>query len=168
MEPTSKQQDWLDQVQAGQLTPEVVDQLRRELRARPAEAARLEDELSLNAALGSLPPAPVSSNFVARVMAEIEREQISATRRSVPWWTRAVRIRILGTATAAALFAMALGGWWQTRLHHRQALAASVSAVSGAAAVPGVEWLQDFDAIQLLRTSAQPSDVELIAALATP
>jgi hypothetical protein len=62
---------------------------------------------------------------------------------------------------------LALGviGWWQLQGVARARLAASVAEVSRAAAVPGVEVLQDFDAIRSFQTTAQPGDVALLAAL---
>ncbi len=60
---------------------------------------------------------------------------------------------------------MAIAGWWQFRAHQRTSLAINLASVSQAAGMPGVESLQDFDAVQLLRTTAQPGDLELLAVL---
>ena len=55
--------------------------------------------------------------------------------------------------------------WWQFQLYQRGTLANQVSEVSQLAAVPGVETLRDFEAIQLLRIASQPDDLKLVAAL---
>jgi len=168
MEPTSENSDWLDQVQTGWVSSEVASRLRRELCQRPRELSRLEDELALNGLLEQLPDAVVPSNLASRVLDEIRRHEANAERsaRGTQRWFNVTRI--FHPAIITMLVAFALGGWWQFRMRDRQNLADSVTVVSRTVAVPGVEYLQDFDAIQLLRTPSQPGDLELIAALATP
>jgi anti-sigma factor RsiW len=166
MKPAPENSDWLDPVAIGALDAEALSQLRERLAKSPKELARLEQELELNRLLQDLPDAPLSNNFTSQVMGEISRlEATQARRRSA--WSAPLRW-MFRPALVTAVTALALTGWWQFRLHERSNLAASVQAVSRAAAVPGVEVFQDFDAIQLLRTSPQPGDVELIAALDTP
>ncbi len=166
MKPVPENSDWLDPVAIGALDAEALSQLRARLAHSPREKARLEEELALNGLLQDLPDAPLSNNFTSQVMGEISRlEATQARRRSA--WVAPLRW-IFRPALVTAVAALALTGWWQFRLQERSSLAQSVQAVSRAAAVPGVEVFQDFDAIQLLRTSSQPGDVELIAALANP
>lgn len=166
MKPAPENSDWLDPVAIGALDAEALSQLRARLASSPQEKAHLEQEVALNGLLQDLPDAPLSSNFTSQVMGEITRLEAKQARRRSAWgapfrW-------IFRPAMVTAVAAVALTGWWQFRLHERSNLAQSVQAVSRAAAVPGVEVFQDFDAIQLLRTSSQPGDVELIAALANP
>lgn len=166
MKPAPENSDWLDPVAIGALDAEALSRLRARLADSPREKARLEQEIELNQLLQDLPNAPISSNFTSQVMGEISRLEAAEARRRSAW---AAPLRwIFRPALVTAVAALALTGWWQFRLHQRSNLAESVQAVSRAAAVPGVEVFQDFDAIQLLRTSSQPGDVELIAALANP
>lgn len=166
MKPAPENSDWLDPVAIGALDAEGLSQLRTRLAHSPREKARLEQEIELNRLLQDLPDAPLSSNFTSQVMGEINRLETSEARRRMAW-TAPLRW-VFRPALMTAVAALALTGWWQFRLHQRSNLAESVQAVSRATAVPGVEVFQDFDAIQLLRTSSQPGDVELIAALANP
>lgn len=168
MTPEPENSDWLDEVQSGRVSRQRAVQLRAEVRKHPKEAARLEEELALNAVLARLPDVPAPSNLAARVLEEIGREEAQFLRPSRRWgaWWRGWGL--LRPMAVTATLALALSGWWQFRLHERRTLAESVSEVSLAAAVPGVDALEDLQAIQLLRTSAQPGDLELIAALATP
>lgn len=164
MNPVPESEDWLEAIQARRLSPEAVERLRRELARRPRERSRLEEELALNQALDSLPPVPVASNFLAQVEARIAREDRAASRSGTLWdWFTG--LRLVRPLAAVAVVALALGGWWQFRAQQRSSLATSIAAVSQTAGVPGVESLRDFDAVQLLRTSALPGDVELLAAL---
>lgn len=166
MKPAPENSDWLDPVAIGALDADALSQLRARLAQSPKEKARLEQELELNRLLQDLPDAPLSSNFASQVMGEISRLEAAQARQPSAW---SAPLRwIFRPALVTAVTALALTGWWQFRLQQRSNLAASVQAVSRAAAVPGVEVFQDFDAIQLLRTSSQPGDVELIAALDTP
>jgi hypothetical protein len=166
MNPVPENSDWLDPLAIGALDAEALSQLRARLAHSPQERARLEQELALNGLLQDLPAVPLSSNFSTRVMGEISRLEAAQARRRTDWGTpfRWIFRPAMGTAVAA----LALTGWWQFRLHERSTLAQNVQAVSRAAAVPGVEVFEDFEAIQLLRTSSQPGDVELIATLANP
>src|SRR3954469_6162170 len=68
------------------LTPEEQASLRAWLAAHPDAARDWEQDHRLTAILAGLPPAPVSSNFTARVLQAIDRDTAaSARRRPVPW-----------------------------------------------------------------------------------
>ncbi len=168
MTPEPENSDWLEEVQSGRVSRERAVQLRRELQKHPREAARLEEELALNTVLARLPEVPVPTNLATRVLEEIRQDEAQFLRKSRRWTTWWRGLGLLRPVAVTAVVALALTGWWQFRLHERRVLAESVSEVSLAAAVPGIDTLEDFQAIQLLRTSAQPGDLELIAALATP
>lgn len=165
MNPAPESEDWLDAVQSRRLTPEALERLRRQLATRPRELSRLDDELALNRMLDAPPIPPVSSNFLSRVEARIEAEERAA--RTSAWfsWNRLGGLRWLRPLAFAAVALVAAGAWWQVRIQQRASLATSITAVSRAASMPGVESLRDFDAVQLLLTTAQPGDVELLAAL---
>lgn len=165
MNPAPENNDWLDDVEGRRLTAEERSALRRELAGRPRELARLDEELALNGLLDARPVSRAASNFTARVMSEIAADTARAGRsRAHRWpWFRLPRLMLAATAATAAV-ALVLGAW-QLQRHHRAQLAVSVSEVSLAAAVPGVEVLQDFEAIRSFRTAAQPGDVALLAAL---
>ncbi|MFO1458017.1 MAG: hypothetical protein U1G08_01310 [Verrucomicrobiota bacterium] len=165
MNPSPDSEDWLDNVQGRRLSPEAAERLRRELASRPRERQRLEEELALNRVLDSLPCPEVSTNFLAQVEAQIVRSEAGKSReRSGPWqWFGAFHWIRPWATVAVALVAVA--GWWQIRVHERSSLAGNLAAVSRVAGMPGVDSLQDFEAVQLLRTTALPGDVELLAAL---
>lgn len=161
MNPAPDHNDWLDEVERRKLSAAEAEALRRALAQSPRERARLEVELALNRLLDGLPKPATSTNFARRVMRAVEAESAAAERaRESGAWLRWPRL-----AWAGAVFALGLGGWWQFQGVSRARLAASLADVSRAAAVPGVEVLQDFEAIRSLQTSAQPGDVALLAAL---
>lgn len=162
MNTAPENNDWIDYVEGRRLTAEEQATLRRELAGRPRELARLDEELALNGLLDSRPVPRAASNFTARVMAEIAAETARAERSQADRWSWFRLPRLVFAATVALAVTL---GWSQMRRHHRTELAASVSEVSLAAAVPGVEVLQDFEAIRSFRTAAQPGDVALLAAL---
>ena len=162
MNPAPENNDWLDDVEGRRPTAEERAALRRELTGRPRELARLDEELALNGLLDSRPVPRTASNFTARVMAEIAAETARAERSQAQRWSWFRLPRLVFAATVA--LALALGAY-QLQRHHRAQLAVSVSEVSLAAAVPGIEVLRDFEAIRSFRTVAQPGDVALLAAL---
>ncbi len=141
--------------------------LRESLKSEPKNARELESDLELDsaltAALNRIPDAPVSSNFTARVMAAVEREQKSRSRTSESQWSwRVLFPRIAfaasGVFTVAAIFILVS--------HHQQAqarqLAESVVAVSNVSALPSPDVLQDFEAIRQLNATPAP-DEQLLA-----
>lgn len=165
MNPAPESEDWLDAVQGRRLSPEEEARLRRLLTSRPRELHRLDEELLLNRAIDALPSPKVSSNFLARVEARISDEERASARSSPAGWNWLRQFRLLRPLATVAVAVLALGGWWQFQTHRRANLATSLAVVSQAAGMPGVESLRDFDAVQLLRTTALPGDVELLAAL---
>ncbi|MBL9174099.1 MAG: hypothetical protein JNL10_11235 [Verrucomicrobiales bacterium] len=165
MNPPPDSEDWLDEVQGRRLPPEATGRLRRELASRPRERQRLEEELALNRALDSLPCPDVSSNFLAQVEAQIVRSEAGRKRGRSGLWHWLGAVRWARPIAAVMVAVVAIGGWWQFRVHERSALAGNLAAVSRVAGMPGVDSLQDFEAVQLLRTAALPGDVELLAAL---
>jgi hypothetical protein len=161
MNPVPDHNDWLDEVERRKLPATEVEAWRRALAQRPRERARLEEELALSRLLDELPKPTPSTNFARRVLQAVESGSAAAERAR----ETGVRFRWARLAWALAMFAVGLGVWWQFRGISRARLAASVADVSRAAAVPGVEVLQDFEAIRSFQTSTQPGDVALLAAL---
>jgi len=146
-----------------QLTSEEEGRLAEWLAAHPQAQSEWESELALSRALAELAPAPVPSNFTARVVAAAKRE--TAVRERVrpagpgqaAWW--------LGWLPKAALAAVVLAAGLLS-YHHvqeskREEVAQSLSAISQLPAVPSPEVLKDFDAIAALGSNP-PADEELL------
>jgi anti-sigma factor RsiW len=147
------QNKWRESVWRRKLT----DAERAELRADPELAAELDLESRLSDLLAKVPKAPVSSNFTARVLQAVEREE---TRRpGSRSWNWHVLLPRFAAGTAALLLAgLALH---QHEMNvHRAALARNVALVAGAN-LPSVEALKNFDAIR--RMSQPRADEELLA-----
>lgn len=140
-------------------------ELARWIRAHPEAKADWEADLALQRTLDHLPPAPISSNFTDRVMRALDGEiaqDAPGRSQNRPWW----RIRFPGRALAGAAALLAAGGLLvhQHRLNVRSEIAHSIAVATNAARVPGVEALEDFDAINRLDT-VTPVDEELLGAL---
>jgi MFS superfamily sulfate permease-like transporter len=136
---------------------------RAELRAQPETQADLDLESRLTEVLGRLPDAAVPSNFTARVLQAIEREELQGVRkRRGYWWNW--RLLLPRAAVAAAVVVMA--GLMIQRHEltvHRTKLAQSVAQVAVAQPMPSVEALKNFNAIQ--RMSQPHADEQLLALL---
>jgi len=133
------------------------------LRAMPETQADLELESHLTEALGRLPDTGVPSNFTARVLQAIERDELQAARKAGwRWWN----LRVLvprAAVTAAVIVIVGL-----TFEHHelsvrRWNLAQSGAQFAAAQPMPSVDALKNFDAIQ--RMSQPHADEELLALL---
>ena len=168
--------DWVALVQAGRLSDAEIAALRQRLQqsGTPGELAEFESELALNAALGSRPLPQPSSNFNARLWAEIDRlehaeartRQPERTKNEVPFagvwrWLSAFRT---GPAVALATVLLASGlGWSQFTTHRRTQLASNVSEITRT--TPDVDVLRDFESIRAMAVKPEPGDLALIAAL---
>jgi anti-sigma-K factor RskA len=109
--------------------------------------------------LSRLPDTPVASNFTSRVMRAIELEEAARSREKhfFGWNWRA----LLPRAAVAALVVVSVLAFYQQETYSRRAeLARSVAQL--AAASPGVEALQNFDAIRRMSQPAH-ADTELLA-----
>jgi anti-sigma factor RsiW len=135
-------------------------ELRAHLAANPAARADWEMESVLNAALVQLPDASVPSNFTARVLQAVEREEA----RSRAWnWRWNWHTLVPRVAFAAAVIAFAS----LTFQHHeiysqRAALAKNVALVTRGQPMPSPEALENFDAIRRMG-QPQHADEELLA-----
>ncbi|MGD1083562.1 MAG: hypothetical protein ABSA47_02285 [Verrucomicrobiota bacterium] len=147
----SKFQELTDSAWRRPLTPDEQAQLLRHLGDHPLARAQWEQDAALTRHLNRLPPAPISSNFTARVMRAVQRPP---PRRSwlgrldfaswLPsgWMPRA--------AVGAAMVCLCLLTIRQYQIIQRQNMARDLARVSRLAALPPVDWLQNFDTIARL------------------
>jgi len=135
-------------------------ELRVQLAADPAARADWETETALNAALDRLPAVPVSSNFTARVMQAVEREDA----RPLAWsWNWNWHVLVPRVAVAAAVMLMGLLALHQHAIRsERIALVKSVTLATGSQPVPSPEALENIDAIRRM-SRPQHADDELLA-----
>lgn len=158
-------EDWLDQVSGPRPDPEAVRQLRRPGRLTDPERRRLEAELALNELLDSRRPPPLSTNFTARVLAEVARES-RAVLAPEPWWRRVRWVPRLVAFAALAIVGIVI--WNSGNSSHRARLAQGAMELGTAATVPGIEasTLADFEVIRHITATPRPEDDALILALA--
>ncbi len=134
------------------------DAERAALRAQP----ELELEARLTAALAKIPAAPVASNFTARVLQAVEREETRAARRGIFRWNW--HVLLPRCAVAAAILFFAGTGLLRHETHlQRAALARNFALAAGSQPLPSVEALKNFDAIR--RMSQPRADDELLTLL---
>lgn len=154
-----------DILQRRDLTPAEEQSLADWLARHPADAPDWAESARLALALRGMPPAPVPSNFTARVLNEVRRQtpasQTSTHRRPNAWsWLKPQH----WIPTASILAAVAVVGWeWHQRSGVAE-FARDVAPLRVIASVPA-EVLQDFDAIQRFGEAQAPVDFELLAAL---
>lgn len=138
-------------------------ELRAWFAAHPEAAAEQEGESALNDALVRLPDASVPSNFTARVLQAIEREEKQATPCSRDWaWVR----RFFVPRTAAAMLVLGVGAYavQQYQVKQRTIIGDSLVTIATVPTMPSPQALEDFDAIRKL-DSDSAADKELIALL---
>ena len=110
-----------------------------------------DEPLELRELLSRLPDAPVSSNFTARVMQAVEREELQAARtRGWRWNWHALLPR---AAVAAVMVAAAGFTFYQHEVFNQRAALAQSVALMAQAPLPSVDALQNFDVI---RRMSQP------------
>ena len=130
---------------------------RATLRAQP----ELQAEARLTAALAKISDAPMPSNFTARVLAAIELEEKSAARSRPGWNWRSLFPR-LAVATVVLVF---IGVSLQRYELNSQRTALAKTLVQVASAQPpGVDALENLDAIQAMSQSAH-ADGTLLAVM---
>jgi hypothetical protein len=139
-------------------------QLRPRLAADPERRADWEAEAALGEALRRLPDVAVPSNFTARVLQAVEREEAARRQQGGAWRLWRAGWRLL-PRTAFAVLAVTLGlmAYRVSETHQRRAqIARSVAVIADVAVVPSPDALQDFDAIRALPASPPP-DEQLLA-----
>ena len=134
-------------------------ELRAYLAANPDARVDWEMESALNAALTQLPDASVPSNFTARVLQAVEREEARPRGWSWCWNWHTLVPRVAFAAVVITFTGLAFH-------HHeiysqRAALARSVAFVTGGQPVPSPEALENFDAIRRM-SQPQHADDELL------
>jgi len=103
------------------------------------------------------------SNFTARVLQAVEREEASgAPRRSWSWHWRVLVPRV---AVAVAVVGFAGLAYQRHEFDKRAELARDVALLADAQPVPSVEALKNFDAIQRMSQTTPRADDELLALL---
>jgi hypothetical protein len=139
--------------------------LREWLAAHPEAQESWEAEAALNGLLRRLPGANVSSNFTARVMQAAQRAP--ARQRwgfrlgmfpwlPVGWMPRA--------ALAAAMVCSGMLSWHEYVALHRTQEARAVASVSRLAALPSIDWLENFDTINRMN-KVNVADDDLLTVL---
>ena len=137
------------------------------LTVNPQAQADWEDETILNQTLARLPDPPVSSNFTALVMQEIDREEAAALRPRT-FLDRLQEVFRQRAPRVAWALALAMVVWLGVRQHQRASrheLATGLATLVNVAAVPDPKALQDMDAIQQLSYRAAPEDEEIFKVL---
>ena len=128
------------------------------LRAQP----ELELEAQLTAALGKISDSPAPSNFTARLLAEVELEEMRSARSRWHWNWHSLFPRV-AVACAVLIFAGVSLQQHEVR-SHRVVLAKEVAMVAMAQPPPSVDALENLDAIQRMSQPAH-ADGELLAVL---
>ncbi|MEY4387156.1 MAG: hypothetical protein RLY20_2439 [Verrucomicrobiota bacterium] len=164
MNPNRLEQELREKAWRRALTADERQQLPSLLASQPELLTEWEMDVALSAALAQLPAKPAPSNLAARVLAEIEREDLATaeTRKTngLGWlrsWGWVPRLAVVAGVIAVATFFL-----------HRQPQAKAVQAltvVTKAAPVPAPEDLEDFDSIYSLPPPFPGADEELIALL---
>lgn len=134
------------------------------LAAHPEARPDWEADSALNAALARLPEKPVPSNLTARVLAEIEREDLTtANTRKTSWLSR---LGSWGWVPRFAVVVVLLGlGAWGYRHHQQQVKAAeNLAIVSRTVPELSPELLEEFDVISSL-PPMPGADLELLAVM---
>ena len=149
------------------LTPSEEAEVQFYLAAHPDKQLEWEDDQALSSALQALPNAPLSSNFTAQVLQAIDREERAAERQAParlnPYqWLRRWLPRF---APIAAMLMLALASLNYYQMRTRDAAMGAVGDVAPFVAVFPPEVLENFDAIQQLRTAPDFSEEELVAVL---
>lgn len=120
----------------------------------------------LDALLRRLPDKPLSSNFTARVVQAVEREDRRAAGPAMPWWDVLRHPLHLLPRLAVATLALCLGLFsfqrYETVTQAR--MAESVAAVAHVSSLPGPDVLQDFEVVRRLSQTPR-ADEELLALL---
>jgi negative regulator of sigma E activity len=131
---------------------------RAKLNLEPAQ----ELEARLTRALSQMPDQPAPSNFTARVLAAIEREENRAARPQGRHWNwRVLWPRLAATAAILIFAGVSLQRY---KGHTQKADMAQNLAQVASTPVPSVDTLEDLDAIQRMSQSSH-ADGELLAAL---
>jgi hypothetical protein len=146
------------------LTPPEQEQLRAWLATHPEAQEDWDAESGLENLLNRVPNVSVPSNFTARVLQAVEREEAVQTRGLSPTWWRLPRLWMPKAAVAALVLGGGLLSYHHLATAHVNRLARSVVAVSDVSSLPSPEILTNYDAILCLN-QAPAADEHLLALL---
>jgi anti-sigma factor RsiW len=139
--------------------------LREWLSAHPEALESWEEEAALNGLLRRWPGAAVSTNFTARVLQAAQRLPAKpAWRRRLemfPWLPAGWVPR---AALAAAMVCSGLLSFHEYEALRRTREAQAVASVSRLAALPSIDWLENFDTINRLN-KVKVADDDLLTVL---
>lgn len=152
-----KQKSWVEP-----LSTEEAAEIRQYL-ADPELQQDWEDDVALTAALKRLPNVPVSSNFTARVMIAVEREEAQAERTSTSWRAFWRFGWIPKFAIAITMFCLGTLSFHEYQLASQAKFVKEVRQVAEAAPIPQINWLKDFDTINRMG-KVQVADNDLLMA----
>ena len=151
------------------LSPEQRESLwRRKLSKAECEQLKNQPELELEAgltdALAKISDVPVPSNFTARVLDAIDREEGRAARSNGWFWNWRLLLPRIAVAAVVLVFAGVSIEHYEVTQHNRTEMANSLRLVASASTVPDVDVLNNFDTIQRM---SQPvhADTDLLVAL---
>lgn len=136
------------------------------LAGHPAARSAWEEELALRHALKALPDAPLSPQFTARVLDDVERGARSPAGRgrSGIAWLRGWFSGWRAAAAGIAVMALAVGLSWRQQVQERARLAESCAAMAALAELPDLEALAEFEVVYHLPTGPLPDVQELARA----
>lgn len=133
------------------------------LEAHPEARADWELEGVLTEVLSRLPDAPVPSNFTARVLDAVEREELSPAAARMPArLARFWRHWLPRFAVAALLLGAGVFFHYRHQAQQRAELRRSLTLIAGMPAVPSPQALEDFEVVRHL-SRTPPWDEELLA-----
>jgi len=116
----------------------------------------------LDTYLRQLPNVPVSSNFTARVMQQIEREAGGPQHSRAMRWNLWLHRFLPRTAVAAVLLTAGVFALHTVRVHQRQEFATNIATVAKVNPLAKPEVLVDLDAIRRM-SQQSPADEEILA-----
>ncbi len=157
-----------------ELTTEERARLEKQLTGDEGGLRFIEEEEALSRLLKSLPDAPLSTNFTARVMMAVRSERArTASVFRVPGgevlWRLCGSLRHswVAQSTAAGLaLAISLSTYYGLKSYRSHQLAQTLAAVTKEGGMPEIEVLKDFDAIRHFGSAqASKTTIEMDAAL---
>ena len=153
---------WREKSWRRKLTPAEEAELRAWLAEHPEAQADWEMEGRLTEILGRLPDAPVPSNFTARVLQAVEREEAAASRPKTGRRGWFLRLLLPRAAVAAVIVGVGVLSYREHEAAKRAEVVQGVKVVAGVSSLPTPDILQDFDTIRQMSSTPGP-DPELIA-----
>lgn len=163
-----KEKSWVEPLSADENA-----ELRRFLADNPELQQDWENDAALTSALNRLPSVHVSTNFTARVIIAVQREEAQAERKTSAWrsfwrwgwipkFAIATAMLCLGVISFYEYHALTDKGP-QTAQTALDVEDKKIAESAENAPIPQVEWLKDFDTIEKM-SKVQVADNELLMA----